>query len=165
MPGGGVRFLLENPAEHLRAKSGENKFSEKMQKDLAIGPARLYSPLSRSQYPSRQSNKMSKPQENSKQEQEVQTIAISKEAMEKQQEVQSEAIGCKERKAVSGFEYLVIYTRALVALGILPKENLGRALEAAKGMKANNSALRQWLYERSEKTAKTSAIADKYLSM
>ena len=91
---------------------------------------------------------------------------VGKETMERHQEEQAKAIGCNESKKVSGFEYLLIFTRALVKEGLLPIEALPTAASMARGMKANNSALRQWLYEREEKAAtKQSAVADKYLNM
>ena len=90
---------------------------------------------------------------------------ISKEQMEIHQVNEAKAIGCDEKKTVSGFEYLLILIRAMVREGIIDKADLPRAIQCAKGMKANNSALRQWLYERSEKADKPSAIAAKYLEM
>ena len=135
-----------------------------MQKELDCGSALPYlrGEAGPKENPPPDQNKMSK--ENTAKNETAPT-SISREAMEYQQTIQATAIGCDERKAISGFEYLVIFSRSLVALGLLPKENLPTALEAAKGMKANNSALRQWLYERSEKAAKTTTIAAKYMEM
>lgn len=93
------------------------------------------------------------------------TAMISKETMEKHQKEQATAIGCDDKKTVSGFEYLLILIRALVKEGIISPADLPRAASAARGMKANNSALRQWLYERPEEVSKPSAIAEKYLNM
>ena len=91
--------------------------------------------------------------------------SVSKETMERHQEQQATAIGCDEKKTVSGFEYLLILIRAMVKEGIIAPSDLATAAAMAKGMKANNSALRQWLYERAEKADKPSAIASKYLEM
>jgi hypothetical protein len=91
--------------------------------------------------------------------------SVSKETMERHQEQQATAIGCDEKKTVSGFEYLLILIRAMVKEGIIAPADLPTAASMAKGMKANNSALRQWLYERADKVDKPSAIASKYLEM
>jgi hypothetical protein len=90
---------------------------------------------------------------------------VSKETMERHQQEQAKAIGCDEKKTVSGFEYLLILIRAMVKEGIIPAADLPRAASMARGMKANNSALRQWLYERPEEKQAVSKIAEKYLSM
>lgn len=109
---------------------------------------------------------MSKEQNNTTPAQEAaQSTIVSKEAMEVHQKAEATAIGCDSKKTVSGFEYLLILIRAMVREGIIDKADLPRAASMAKGMKANNSALRQWLYERKEAEAKVSKIAEKYLEM
>ena len=85
--------------------------------------------------------------------------------MERHQQEQATAIGCDAKKTVSGFEYLLILIRAMVKEGILDRADLPTAASMAKGMKANNSALRQWLYERPEEKTTVSKIAEKYLDM
>lgn len=90
---------------------------------------------------------------------------VSKETMEMHQQEQATAIGCDSKKTVSGFEYLLILIRAMVKEGVIAKADLHRAASMAKGMKANNSALRQWLYERPEAKERISKIAEKYLEM
>lgn len=74
------------------------------------------------------------------------------------------AIECDEKKTVSSFEFRLILIRSLVDLGLMPKENYPAAAMAAKLMRANESALRQHLYE--QKTTKAeSDLSDKYLKM
>ena len=90
---------------------------------------------------------------------------VSKETMERHQQEQATAIGCDSKKTVSGFEYLLILIRSMVKEGLIAKDDLPRAASMAKGMKANNSALRQWLYERPEAKEAVSKIASKYLEM
>ena len=93
------------------------------------------------------------------------TATVSRETMERHQQEQATAIGCDSKKTVSGFEYLLILIRAMVKEGIISKADLPKAASMAKGMKANNSALRQWLYERPEEKTTVSKIAEKYLEM
>lgn len=90
---------------------------------------------------------------------------VSKETMEAHQKTQATAIGCDAKRTVSGFEYLLILLRAMVKEGIIAPADLPKAASMAKGMKANNSALRQWLYERPEEKVAISKIAEKYLEM
>lgn len=97
--------------------------------------------------------------------QEIAATTVSKETMEQHQQTQATAIGCDLKKSVSGFEYLLILIRSMVVEGIISKADLPRAASMARGMKANNSALRQWLYERPEEKQTVSKIAEKYLSM
>lgn len=93
------------------------------------------------------------------------TIApFSKEQGEKMQAQIATELGCDAEKKISGMDYLVIFLRILEAEGVADKAMRQRGVQIAAAMKANNSALRQWLYERSE-TAKPSAKLDKYLSM
>lgn len=78
----------------------------------------------------------------------IETLAtIGKEIVEAGQRKHASAIGCDERKAVSGMDYLVIFARIMREHGIIPTDQMSRAIQVAAGMKANNSALRQWLYE------------------
>jgi len=111
---------------------------------------------------------MSKQNENTPAAQEAaqtESRSVSKETMERHQQEQATAIGCDSKKTVSGFEYLLILIRAMVKEGLIAKADLPIAASMARNMKANNSALRQWLYERPEETAKVSKIAEKYLEM
>lgn len=105
-----------------------------------------------------------KTNENNSQAKQAELAPITKARMEELQRTEATAIECDKEKKVSGKDYLVIFIRALIKLDLMPKENYQRAIQAAEGMKANNSALRQWLYETKQAEAKVGEIADRYLS-
>jgi hypothetical protein len=92
---------------------------------------------------------------------------VSRETMEEHQRTGATYFGCDDKKAVSGKEYNRILIRALARekIDLSNPDHIPAAISCADGMKANNSALRQWLYERSEKQEKAVVIPDKYRSM
>lgn len=98
--------------------------------------------------------------------QETTTAApISKERMEQHQQAIATFLGCDAEKKISGIDYLMIFVGALQREGIIAPDATPRCYQAARGMKANNSALRQWLYERSEKTERFDSMSDKYKNL
>lgn len=88
----------------------------------------------------------------------------SKEQGELDQTKQATALGCDKEKKVSGVDYLVIFLRILEEQGVADPAKRERGVQIALAMKANNSALRQWLYERKEAAAKVSDKAARYLA-
>ena len=73
------------------------------------------------------------------------------------------ALGCDETETISGVDYLVIFLFILEEQGVADPSKKALALDVATAAKANNSALRQHLYERKE-VKRTSAKTSKYMS-
>lgn len=89
---------------------------------------------------------------------EAATIApIAKEQVEAWQKEIAEQLGCDKEKKISGMDYLVIFLMALERAGVADRGQRKAGLSVAAGMKANASALRQWLYE----TKQAAAVSDK----
>jgi hypothetical protein len=73
------------------------------------------------------------------------------------------SLGCDKTETISGVDYLVIYLFILEEQGVADPAMKDLAIQIACAAKANNSALRQHLYQRKEE-AKTSNKANKYLN-
>lgn len=88
---------------------------------------------------------------------------IEKSTMETWQKEIASSLGCDKEKKISGMDYLVIFLIALEKAGVADNAKRKTALSVAAGMKANQSALRQWLYETKAAQTGVSDKAAKYL--
>lgn len=113
--------------------------------------------------PPQLTNKMSKQAQNNNESTPI--APYSKEQGERDQARFATALGCDAEKKVSGMDYLMIALLILEEQGVADKAQRQRGVEIMAAMKANNSALRQWLYERQEKSEKVSSKANKYLNL